>query len=135
MKFPWVECGGGVTRPLLPVGFRKDGRVLGVDTLILVDTGADGTMLPLSLAPVIGFAASELKQATSSAIGGRVATWTAQTTNVRIEIGGHWLPLPTLSFAEESPPLLGRDVIFANFDLLRMTANETELRLRKPGPR
>jgi len=50
---------------------------------------------------------------------------------VEIDIEGReeWIRLPSLAFANGTYPLLGRDVLFANFEL-RMTSDEIELRWR-----
>jgi hypothetical protein len=48
-----------------------------------------------------------------------------------IEIGGKWYALPSLKFGKNVPiSLLGRDLLFAHFDL-KMTADEFELRPRR----
>jgi hypothetical protein len=48
MKFPWLPNGRGGTWPMLPVGFKRNGRIMPVNPTILVDTGADGTLLNLA---------------------------------------------------------------------------------------
>jgi hypothetical protein len=45
MKFPWMPKGRGDYWPLLPVGFRRKGKIMPVNPALLVDTGADGTVL------------------------------------------------------------------------------------------
>jgi hypothetical protein len=129
VKFPWIRCNDGLARPLLRVGFRKAGKPVAVDTLLLVDTGADGVLLPFALASLMGFSTSDLESQQSAAVGGAATVWRPRgPLDVEIELGGHWLSLPSLAFAEKTPPLLGRDLIFRNFEL-RMSATETELRL------
>jgi hypothetical protein len=102
-----------------------------VDILILVDTGADGVLLPFALASVLGFSTSDLESHQSGAVGGLTTVWMPRgKPEVDMEVGGHWMGLPSLTFAEKSPALLGRDVLFTNFDM-RMTATEIELRVLK----
>lgn len=130
MKFPWVRCGDGLMRPLLRCGFRRRGVVLAAELIVLVDTGADASVLPFAVASLLGFSTSDLASADTRAVGGIVKTWTTTAApEVESEIGGHWLMLPRLGFAENTPALLGRDVLFSDFEL-RMTDNETELRPR-----
>ena len=54
MKFPWMPKGRGDYWPLLPAGFRRDGKILPVNPALLVDTGADGTVLNIGLAAHLG---------------------------------------------------------------------------------
>lgn len=134
MKFPWVRCGDGMARPIVRSSFRRGSTALPTAILVIVDTGADTTVLPFALVSMLGFSTSELESIETNAVGGKVKTWKAKAgagvTGVEVEIGGFWFGLPSLAFAENTPPLLGRDVLFANFDL-RMTAGETELRPKK----
>src|SRR5262249_12779006 len=91
-------------------------------------TGADGTLLPLQMAKLLGFETNDLVMETSRTAAGISPMY--RPTNpgrIEIQVGGHWLELPTLKFGEHTPPLLGRDVIFANFTL-HMTSSEIELR-------
>ena len=98
------------------------------DVLVLIDTGADTTTLPFSLASLLGFSTSDLESSVMNAVGGQTTTWKPRTgPNVDIQIGGHWHSLPALAFADKTPPLLGRDLIFRDFKLW-MEYGETDLR-------
>jgi hypothetical protein len=128
MKFRWVTVAPGQSWPLLRVGIRRDGGTVAVDTFLLVDTGADGTLLPLQMAKLLGFQNDDLATETSRTAAGVAPMHKPKNPGrIEIQIGGHWIQLPTLKFGEHTPPLLGRDVIFANFTL-HMTADEIELR-------
>jgi hypothetical protein len=63
MRFPWLPKGNGQYWPVLPVGFKRDGKFMSVNPTILVDTGADGTVLNLGLAANFGFGSDDLESA------------------------------------------------------------------------
>lgn len=85
-------------------------------------------MLPFGLASVLGFSTSELESQSTNGVGGKTTVWRPKTgPNVDIQIGGRWYSLPAVMFAEKTPPLLGRDILFREFSL-RMEYGETELR-------
>jgi hypothetical protein len=129
MKFPWVPLGDGKLRPWVRCGLRRDGGSI-VEILAIVDTGADTTTLPFGLVSVLGFPTADLESMTTNAVGGQTTTWKARgESKMGIQIGGKWFKLPCVAFAENTPALLGRDLIFANFKL-RMEEGETELRER-----
>ena len=110
------------------VRLRRAGEPAAIDTFLLVDTGADGTLLPLQMARLLGFAESHLVTELSRSVAGQTPIHAPRSPDpLEIEIGGAWILLPSLKFAEHTYPLLGRDVIFDNFEL-RMTADEFELR-------
>jgi len=107
---------------------RPHGHKLPIDTLVLVDTGADITTLPYTLIAPLGFSLNSLESITTNAVGGIVSSRKAPNPpGVAIEIGGVWYDLPALNFVENTPALLGRDLIFKYFKL-RMETGETELR-------
>jgi len=81
------------------------------------------------MAELFGLSSSDLEKKESNALGGKAAVWLPREgPQFEVEIGGRWLSLQVL-FAENTPPLLGRDVVFANFKI-RMEDGETELRPR-----
>jgi hypothetical protein len=90
------------------------GRLLGrpVRTTVLVDSGADATMLDGSLAPVLGIDLSTLPQHSVGGVGaGGVPVARA---DIRIQLCDHWLNVPvdfTLNPITH-PQLLGRDGAF-----------------------
>lgn len=129
MRFRWVPLGAGRSCPLLQVGIRRNGLALPADPLLLVDTGADGTLLHLQMAKFLGFQDADLVTEESGAADGTMTVSVPRDLgNAEVSIGGHWLPLPTLKFGAKVPmSLLGRDFIFAHFEL-RMIAGEFELR-------
>ena len=101
MKFPWLSWGDGVKRPILRCSLRHFGKVLPTDLLILLDTGADTTTLPLALAPLLGYQLNDLDNGVRSAVGGRAKTSRPKAPiNLDIEIGGLWYALPCVVFAD-----------------------------------
>jgi hypothetical protein len=131
MRFRWVAIAGGRSWPLLRARLRRGGNPATIDTFLLVDTGADGTLLPLQMARLLGFGEEDLTSEVSRSVAGETMLRVPRSLHQsEIEIGGKWIALPSLKFAEHTYPLLGRDVIFANFDL-RMTSDEFELRPRR----
>lgn len=127
-RVPWTDIGKGQSAPLLTVGLRRHGVVMPVTPMLLVDTGADGTMLPRYWATSLGFRAADLIPEENTVAGGIVKVdRPSDLTGTEVEIDGVWLSLPSLRFADRLLfPLLGRDVIFANFDL-KMTATDFHL--------
>lgn len=97
--------------------------------VLLVDTGADSTLLHVQMATQLGLSAGDLVEQKSTCAGGEILVHSPKDLgNAEICIGGNWLTLPTLKFGANLPmSLLGRDVLFARFEL-RMTSGEFELR-------
>jgi hypothetical protein len=132
VKFPWASWGDGIVRPLLRCELRRHGKIAPADFLILVDTGADTTTLPLQLASLIGFSTGELESVPFNGVGGQTTCLRPKAgPDTDIKVGGHWFALPGLVFGDKTPALLGRDLIFKDFKL-RMETGETELLPLKP---
>jgi hypothetical protein len=129
VKFPWLEIAPGHAAPLLPVRFRRDGEVMPAAPILLVETGADTTLLNVALAKRLGYAPADLVAETHKAASGVMTVQRPKSfAGLEIEIGRKWYPLPSVTFAADVPiSLLGRDVIFTHFEL-RMTATSFELR-------
>jgi len=99
-----------------------------INPRLLVDTGADGTVLPRFNAKLLGFGDTELVTEECGVAGGRITVHRPRDiAGTGIELHGKWLPLPSLVFADQIlHPLLGRDVIFRYFDL-HLTGSDFEL--------
>lgn len=119
MRVPWTDIGKGQSAPLLTVGLRRNGKVMLTAPMLLVDTGADGTVLPRYSAALLGFRPTDLEPEDCTVAGGTITVMRAlNISGTDIEINGVWLPLPSLKFADTILfPLLGRDMIFKHFDL------------------
>jgi Aspartyl protease len=106
---------------------QRGAAALPADTLILLDTGADLTTLPRQFAALLGFSDADLDSVSASGLGGKATVWKPKAgPPVEIRIGDQWYPLPGVAFADRTPPLLGRDLVFRYFKL-RMQTGETEL--------
>jgi predicted aspartyl protease len=102
--------------------------------ILLVETGAYTTVMNVALARPLGFDPGDLvEERSKTASGVMIGHRPKRPADLEIEIGKRWYPLPGLLFARDVPiSLLGRDLIFAHFEL-RMTATQFELRpLKKP---
>lgn len=134
VKFPWINIRAGILakpRPAIRCAFRNGSTHLPNEVLAILDTGADSTVLPKRLASLLGYSDAHLDEITAMVVGATITAWKVKDVRgAAVEIGGVWLDLSCLMFVEGTPPLLGRDVVFANFDLL-MCHGETELRRRK----
>jgi predicted aspartyl protease len=128
MRVSWTDTGKGRFAPLLNVGFRRHGQVMLISPRLLVDTGADGTVLPRFNAKLLGLRDSDLVAEECGVAGARIIVHRlVNLTRTEIEIHGRWLQMPSLVFADQIlHPLLGRDIIFQNFDL-HMTKTYFEL--------
>ena len=99
MKFPWLPFLPGKSAPLLHVGIRRNGVVLGTDVVLLVDTGADETLLHLLWAEQMGFEDTDLVQEECKAASGTMIVYRPKNLRrTELEIGGVWYPLPSLQF-------------------------------------
>jgi hypothetical protein len=132
VRVRWTDIGKGQSAPLLTVGLRRNGLMMLTNPLLLVDTGADGTVLPRYSAALLGFKDADLIPETCTVAGGTITVKRpVDVAGTEIEIGGVWRTLPSLKFAEQILfPLLGRDVIFAHYDLT-MSGSHFELRPKK----
>jgi hypothetical protein len=121
-----LKTGLAVLAPVLPVGFKRDGKYMPLNPTVLVDTGAHGTVLNISHAANFGFSTDDLTEETYDAAGGPASFWAPKKPGlIEIQIGTGWHPLPSLRFGHGRMSLLGRDVIFSRFEL-RMTPGEFE---------
>jgi len=97
-------------------------------SLLLIDTGADSTVLPSYTAKMLGIGEADLKSERCGVAGGEMPfRRLIDVADTEIEIDGSWLPVPSLTFTDQIlHPVLGRDFIFSHFSL-RMTGTEFEL--------
>jgi len=97
---------------------------------MLVDTGADVTVLDAEILPHLKIDHSELEPARIRGVGGRAVAAAARGLGIFLSIGSFQLELPLVHFVPHALPLLGRDVLFGPFEL-RMDRFEIELRRRR----
>ena len=122
--------GTEVKTPSIPITLTgKDGKY---DFIALLDSGADISAIPKSIAELIGLDISGQKEETSG-IGGNVS---AVETNINIEISkGHELynfiiPVKVILSKDEFPILLGRAGFFDKF-IITFNQREERILLKK----
>jgi hypothetical protein len=105
--------------PLLKIGVKRGGKVAGTDLVVMVDTGADETLLHIHWAGLMGFRPDQLKEESSKSASGTMTVYRPGTCRgIEFQIGESWFAVPSVRFAKKVPiSLLGRDMIFAHFNL------------------
>lgn len=109
---PYIQLRTGeIKRPYLPVRLHYSGRR--VDTLGLVDSGADSTVFAEQWALVLGIDLSAAPKVPMAGIGSNVG----RAANVRLDVGSQRLDVQ-VTFAPDFPPqfgLLGQNDFFVRF--------------------
>lgn len=116
--FEWDHLGDGKLLPILRAFIKYDNRGLGYATQLLVDTGADGTILTRQQARRLGLMDEDLEEQEGEGNGGRVKVYAPRNpAKAQIQLCGEWIDLPSLKFGNGRIAVLGRDVLFDNFTL------------------
>ena len=121
VKFPF-EIGeksffGRVYRPIAKVSFKSSEDNLWIDTWMVVDTGADFTILPKYLSNDLGISLEHdcIKDITRG-VGGEQAIYLCKS-KVKAKVGNLERKVPLAFFdSNEVPPLLGRLGFLETFD-------------------
>jgi hypothetical protein len=97
-------------RPIIDVEIAARspaGRLLGepISTTMLVDSGADISMIDEAYAAVLGIVLDELPPATVGGIGGEVP---ARQGVLMMDLCGRWIPVPVFFCEYQRTGLLGR---------------------------
>lgn len=103
---------GGPIRPYLPVRIQVGGRF--IDTLGLVDSGADASLFNADIALALGFTLTLGQEHPIGGIGGNAVAW---DFDVVLSVAGERVPAK-IGFSPTSPRefgLLGRTDFFAAF--------------------
>jgi hypothetical protein len=125
----------GVTnkRPEMTVelaGVGAAGQLLGyTSTVVLVDSGADITMLDIGLLPALGINSATLTPTTVTGVGGNV---TAYRGPLLIRLCGQWKSIPVLFAVNQSTNLLGREGAFDAMQLAFVHSNAILLAALRP---
>lgn len=123
--FDWQRAFGRAI-PLVPADIER-GRHRLQDTMVLIDSGADVSVMPLELARRLGIELRSLRRAATAGIGGGATSWIAEGAGIVARIGIYRIALPRVDFIEHAPAILGRDALFGPMEL-RMNRDEIELR-------
>ncbi len=108
---------GSVYRPIAKVSFKSPKENLWTDTWMIVDTGADFTILPQFLSENLGISLEEdcIKEVTAG-VGGEQAIYLCKT-KIKARIGSLERNVPLAFFdSNEVPALLGRLGFLETFD-------------------
>jgi hypothetical protein len=95
-----------------------------VTTLVLVDSGADVTMLDETLAPTLGI---DLQSVTPEPVGGIGGTVMSRSHPVQMHLCGVWVRVPVLFTPNQRPQLLGREGVFDRLGILFVHRHNTML--------
>jgi hypothetical protein len=125
VTFGWrVEATG--TYPSLDIEFeRGDIRLPAVS--VLIDTGADVSVLPRTWIPMLGLLEKDLRTAATTGIGGVIRALSAVDAGIVAAFGIWRIALPRVDFIANAPLILGRDALFGSLEL-RMNGFEIGLR-------
>jgi predicted aspartyl protease len=110
---------GKISRPIAQVLFQNQTDKSWQPIEMLVDTGADYTLLPKFLAPIIGVSLlNDCKSITTQGVGGNSKVYLLKK-KVKIKLGHLNREVP-IGFLENDsvPPLLGRQGFFETFKVV-----------------
>jgi hypothetical protein len=126
VRFEWVIEKNGRRYPFVPVFLEREDHEppqIGM----LLDTGADTTVLPLAMAPMLGIDARDLRQGSVSGFGGKAISWRATNPGVTGRIGVYEINFKEIQFIAHAIPVLGCDALFGPFEI-RINREEIEFR-------
>lgn len=122
LKFPFKTeksaILGTIHRPIAQVFFWSKQTKQWIEIWMIVDTGADYTLLPRFMADKLGInLEKDCKLFNTFGIGGRERVYFLPNTNVKL---GNWKRAIPVGFLErnEIPPLLGRHLFLETFETL-----------------
>jgi len=122
LKFPFRKeissILGTTYRPVVKVSFWSTIKKRWVTTLMIVDTGADYSLLPRFMANKLGISLEhDCKKLSTFGIGGRESVYFLPKTKVKL---GDWERTIPVGFLErnEIPPLMGRHLFLETFETL-----------------
>ena len=109
---PYRQIGSGPPRPYLPVRLQIGDR--SIDTIGLIDSGADASFFNAQFAEYLGLTLDPSAASASQGVGGTVPTW---QLDVELSVLGKSFPA-SVAFSESWTPtfgLLGRGDFFRAF--------------------
>jgi hypothetical protein len=110
---------GVILRPLMPVTL-KHSTSDSLDTLMLIDSGADLSMIPKSMAQSIGIDLSSCPTGVTGGVGGATDVVMSEATlsfGQRKEVHEVDIPVQIPTKTDIPSPLLGREPFFRFFDV------------------
>jgi hypothetical protein len=112
------DLGLGELRPFLVLTVTGPGGATG-PIAGLIDSGADGTVLPAGYAPLMGYTATDLVAEQGAQVGGTVTMWQAAKPSQAFipEIPGFVFELQPCFINGCQTPLWGRKDLFQHFDV------------------
>lgn len=126
--FDWMGSGRSAA-PWVPVSLTGPGGET-ADVMMLVDTGADISILPKDLAAPLGIDATRLVRSSAVGVGGSTSLWRARAAHLRGRIALFEISFDEIDFSVSAlPPILGRDALFGPLEV-RLYRGTTELRRR-----
>jgi aspartyl protease len=135
LRFPCRPIGSddAYHAPILTVGVRASGVVVGTDLAVMVDTGADQSLLHYRWARLMGYGDADLTEHQSKSANGLMTVYRPRgRRRVEFQIGDLWLSVPSFQFAKKVPiSLLGRDMMFEHFEHVTVSATHFEFSPKK----
>lgn len=123
VTFPFKEYNSGIfgkiKRPVAQVQFQHQKDQTWQPIEMLVDTGADYTLLPQFLAPILGISLSrDCKNTSTQGVGGQSKVYLLRH-KIKIKLGSINREVP-IGFLENDsvPPLLGRQEFVETFKVV-----------------
>lgn len=123
ISFPFEEENspifGKIHRPIAQVHFKHKSENIWRRITMIVDTGADYTLLPKFLANVLGIdMVKNCRVLTTEGVGGKSKVYLVKD-KVRVKIGEFTRKIPVGFLATDYiPPLLGRQEFFETFRVI-----------------
>lgn len=122
VKFPFENAGksffGTVYRPVAQVSFKALRKNIWTNTWLIIDTGADFTILPRYLTGDLNISLEkDCVKSSTSGVGGEQSIYLC-ITKIKAKVGPIERDVPLAFFdSNEVPPLLGRLGFLETFDI------------------
>ncbi len=126
MIIKWVEE-HGTRRPYVRVVLRY--RKAEQGAVMLIDTGADSSILPNRYIDLLGISRDDLRSRSAAGLSGKTGILVGKKRiRLSAELENYFSIQMPVEFAsnDQIPPILGRDALFGDFEL-RMNRREIEL--------
>jgi len=105
---------GVIFRPIAEIYIKKKGEEKWYRVLMIIDSGADVTLLPSMYAGILGVDLNECKKQKTRGIGGFADVY---ITDMEARIGGEKMRTFVGFIEGDIPPLMGRTDFFGTFEV------------------